>query len=201
MVKDQSHPDARVARTRGQLKRALLSLLNEKSFSEIRIKEIAERAQVNRVTYYDHFASKEELLAELLDEVLGEYGDIIVGMPRRPLAQLPSSDLLKTIRLSVGHIRKHAEFYRIMLLGNGVPNFSNRLHDQMSLSLHESLRRWGSPSADVSIDLFIDWIIGGAIGVYKFWLQGGLRQSEEEIAQQMLKITLASGGVFGMKIV
>ncbi|MBB6669556.1 TetR/AcrR family transcriptional regulator [Cohnella nanjingensis] len=199
MPKVQQYPDARVTRTRGLLKKALLALLEEKPFSGIRIKEIAERARVNRVTFYDHYVSKEELLSELIDEVLTEYGDIIEGMPRSSLAQWPPTNYLGTIRLSVGHIKKHADFYRIMLLTNGVPDFSNRLHDQMSLSLHESMRSMGEVSPDVSLDLFVDWIIGGAIGVYKYWLQEGLRQSEEEIAQQMLKITLASSGVFKLK--
>lgn len=196
MSKASNYPDARVVRTRALLKSALLSLLTEKTFDEIKIKEIAEKAGVNRVTYYDHYSSKDELLAELTEDVLAEYADIIEGMPSVSLSQWPSVELIQTIKFSVGHIKKHSDFYTIMLLTNGVPDFSNRLHEQMSRSLHQSMQRIGLIDPDIEFDLFVDWIIGGAIGVYKHWLQNGMRQTEEEISRQLLKITLASSQVF-----
>ncbi|MCQ6559398.1 TetR/AcrR family transcriptional regulator [Paenibacillus mendelii] len=195
-MRARQNTDLRVMRTRGQLKAALLSLLLEKTFDEIKIKEIAEKAGVNRVTYYDHYSSKEEILTELIEDVLNEYADIIEGMPVIPPSHGPSVEFMKTIRLSVGHIKKHSDFYGIMLLKNGVPDFTNRLHDQMSQSLHQSVHQMARVHPDIEFDLFVDWIIGGAIGVYKYWLQNGMRQTEEEISRQLLKIALASSQVF-----
>ncbi|QHT59090.1 TetR/AcrR family transcriptional regulator [Paenibacillus lycopersici] len=198
MTKVAHESDARAVRSRKQLKHALIALLSEKPFNEIRTKEIAERAGINRVTFYDHFAAKEDLLDELIDEVLTEYADIIENAPSSLQAD-PSVQLVHTIRLSVRHIQKHAEFYRIMLLTSGVPDLTNRLHDQMNRSLHLSFARSKEATADIDHDLFIAWIIGGAIGVYKYWLQSGMKQSEEEITKQMLRITLASRHVFNVR--
>lgn len=184
--------DTRVVRSRKVLKSALLQLLSEKPFSLIKTNEIAKAAGINRVTFYDHFSTKEELLDELVDDVLSEYGDIIEASPGDAKGLASSDELYHTIRSSVRHIKKHAEFYRIMLLTNGVPDLSNRLHDQMSASLHKTFRKAGALSSAIEYDLYIDWIIGGAIGIYKNWLQNGLRQTEEEIAKQMLIITTAS---------
>ncbi|MBM7568405.1 TetR/AcrR family transcriptional regulator [Paenibacillus sacheonensis] len=196
MTKVVHESDARTARSRSQLKSALLELLGEKPFSQIRTKEIAGRARIHRVTFYDHYAAKEDLLEELIDDVLTEYADIIESTPSNLIAQWPPMLLVKTIRQSIRHIGKHAEFYRILLLTNGVPDLTNRLHDQMSRSLHVSLGRMSTKHADIDYDLFIDWIIGGAIAIYKHWLQSGMKQTEEDIAKQMLRITLAAGQVF-----
>ncbi|HEY2491677.1 MAG TPA: TetR/AcrR family transcriptional regulator [Paenibacillus sp.] len=196
MSKVYDYPDVRVIRTRKLLKSTLLSLLDVKPFDEIKIKEIAEKAGVNRVTYYDHYSSKGELLSELISDVLSEYEDIIEGMQGVTHSQRPSAKYMKTIRLSVGHIKKHCDFYKIMLLTHGVPDFSNRLHEQMSQSLHHVMYRMNHVHPDIESDVLVNWIIGGVIGVYKYWLQNGMRQSEEEISRQLLKITLASAQVF-----
>jgi len=42
---------------------ALVELMAEKKFDAISVQDIAERATVNRTTFYDHFADKYELFA------------------------------------------------------------------------------------------------------------------------------------------
>ena len=58
---------ARQARTTENLKEriadALLELCSEKSFPDISISEITDRADVGRATYYRHFSSKEDVIA------------------------------------------------------------------------------------------------------------------------------------------
>ena len=47
--------DRRVRRTREQLKRALTQLLLEKPVREITVRELTDRADVNRGTFYAHY--------------------------------------------------------------------------------------------------------------------------------------------------
>ena len=47
--------DPRVTRTRKLIRDSLTSLLAEKSFESISVQDIAERATVNRATFYAHF--------------------------------------------------------------------------------------------------------------------------------------------------
>ena len=56
-------PDRRVQKTRGLLHGALASLIHEKPYDGIVVKEILARANVGRSTFYAHFRDKEELLA------------------------------------------------------------------------------------------------------------------------------------------
>jgi AcrR family transcriptional regulator len=53
--------DPRVRRTRGLLVRAFVDLLDERGFKAISVQEVAQRATVNRATFYAHFADKYEL--------------------------------------------------------------------------------------------------------------------------------------------
>ncbi len=58
----QEKTDPRVKRTRNLILRAFEELLNEKGFAEITIQDIAERAEINRATFYAHFPDKYALL-------------------------------------------------------------------------------------------------------------------------------------------
>ena len=60
--------DPRVTRTNKLIRGALMSLLAEKSFGAISVQDIAERATVNRATFYAHFSDKFALLEAVTRE-------------------------------------------------------------------------------------------------------------------------------------
>jgi len=60
--------DPRVTRTRKLIRDALTSLIAEKSFEAITVQDIAERATINRATFYLHYTDKFALLDALVRE-------------------------------------------------------------------------------------------------------------------------------------
>ena len=69
MPKDGSN-DRRVQKTRGLLHGAIASLIHEKSYDDIVVKEILERANVGRSTFYTHYRDKDELLDSGIRDML-----------------------------------------------------------------------------------------------------------------------------------
>src|SRR5687768_10975577 len=61
--------DPRVKRTRQLLVQAFTELLSEKDFPSLTVQDIADRATVNRATFYAHFVDK----YALLDYAIREY--------------------------------------------------------------------------------------------------------------------------------
>ncbi len=60
--------DPRVKRTRALLEQAFMDLLGEKGFQAVTVQDIAERAGVNRATFYAHFADKYALLDHCVEQ-------------------------------------------------------------------------------------------------------------------------------------
>jgi len=56
--------DRRVEHTRSLLHRALASLVHEKPYDEIVVRDIVARADVGRTTFYAHYRDKDELLEQ-----------------------------------------------------------------------------------------------------------------------------------------
>jgi AcrR family transcriptional regulator len=59
--------DPRVRRTRRSLQEALAALLERADFENISVQDIAEKADVNRATFYAHYGDKYALLESLVE--------------------------------------------------------------------------------------------------------------------------------------
>ena len=66
---EQSSTDRRVRKTKKQLRLALMELLAEKSAKSISVRELTERADINRGTFYIHYRDVGDLLQRLEDEM------------------------------------------------------------------------------------------------------------------------------------
>lgn len=69
--------DLRVQRTKKAIKTAFVELVNEKGFANVTIKEIAEKAIINRQTFYNYYQDKYDLTEQLNNELLVIFKGII----------------------------------------------------------------------------------------------------------------------------
>ncbi|MGU9560630.1 TetR/AcrR family transcriptional regulator, partial [Lactiplantibacillus pentosus] len=71
-------PSKTAQQSKSWLTLSLLELMKEKSFSDITITEIAEKAQLDRRTFYRHFHSKKDILDRYFEQLCSEYSNYIV---------------------------------------------------------------------------------------------------------------------------
>lgn len=57
--------DIRVKKTKRAIQKAFIALLREKPIEKITVKEIAERAEINKTTFYSHYETLDALTAEM----------------------------------------------------------------------------------------------------------------------------------------
>lgn len=75
--------DLRVERTRRAIQQAFHEMVNEGA-KRITVKELAERAGINRKTFYLHYDSIEALYSEELERILDDYFDNYETTPEAP---------------------------------------------------------------------------------------------------------------------
>src|SRR6266498_3247645 len=80
--------DRRVQKTQDLLHEALASLIREKAYDSISVKEILDRANVGRSTFYMHFGDKDDLLVSGMHDMLRSVQ--AAGLPRsaKPYEQI-----------------------------------------------------------------------------------------------------------------
>ncbi|MDS0524333.1 TetR/AcrR family transcriptional regulator [Clostridium sp. SHJSY1] len=64
--------DLRILKTCENIKRTFSQLLLEKSFKEITVQNICDKALIGRSTFYDHYYDKYDLLTKMVEEILME---------------------------------------------------------------------------------------------------------------------------------
>lgn len=65
--------DLRVEKTYRSLTNEFMGLLEEKSFEDITVAELCDRAMIRRTTFYKHFADKNEFLIFFVKEIRNEF--------------------------------------------------------------------------------------------------------------------------------
>ena len=71
MLSTKNPEDRRIQKTQDLLRGALRSLIGEKPYDSIVVKEILDRANVGRSTFYSHFRDKDDLLISGIYDMLG----------------------------------------------------------------------------------------------------------------------------------
>ncbi len=65
---EMNKDDIRVIKTAKSIHQAFFNLLEEKDYQEITIQDILDGAQINRTTFYKHYANKDTLARQLVEE-------------------------------------------------------------------------------------------------------------------------------------
>ncbi len=136
MLVDQLTPekvDPRVKRTRLLLEQAFMDLIEEKGFQAVTVQDIAEKAGVNRATFYAHFADKYALLDHRIRQ------GFIEEIDRRMLnACHLTKDNLRNLIIAV------CEFTRTINAHckPAQPQFESLVEAQVKGVLHELMLKW-----------------------------------------------------------
>ena len=69
--------DLRVVKTIEAIKQTFDELICEKDFEKITVKELCDRARINKKTFYHYYPTLDDLLAELQLEISSSYIDMI----------------------------------------------------------------------------------------------------------------------------
>ena len=69
--------DRRFRKNKKIIRRAFIDLIIEKGYDKLTISEIAQRADINRMTFYSHYDTIEDIFHEFVDDMEAEIVDAI----------------------------------------------------------------------------------------------------------------------------
>ena len=180
--------DRRILRTRKLLWEALIALIQEKEYSEITIQDIADRANVNRVTFYLHYRDKQDLLEKSVDVIFTDLTSRITPLSGETFRlDVPPQGMILVYQF----IAENATFYRIILGENGIPFLVNRLRKflaEIAMQLLPSLAAQEEPRR-IPIEVVAQYAAGSMIALITWWLEKDLPIPPEEFAHQTLLLT------------
>lgn len=159
----------------------LLLLLQESPLEEITVKEIVEKAGVNRSTYYRHFSSKADVVRHYYSRLLDEY-----------LRTVPDNVPLKNyyVGLFLCFLRHKDEL--LLLEKHGL---SHHLLEEMDARINQI----HGCSLDAVTSLYGNYHMGGIFNCFRYWLKEEMATPPEKLAQAYISFLPKDSSPFLLK--
>lgn len=181
--------DLRVLRTRQSIRMAFYELIEEKGYEAITIQDIADRAMINRNTFYLHHQNKPDLLDTCMDELLSELKNAVVLCPFN-MSPFHISTLETVMQTVLEHISRNTTFYNAMLIEeNRIYQFRAKMENIIKDKLNEgwNLAQGNSPLA-LSKELLLEYLVSSFMGIVMWWVKNDLPLPAGEAASQFSRI-------------
>ncbi|MCI2946868.1 TetR/AcrR family transcriptional regulator [Staphylococcus caledonicus] len=137
--------DPRIIRTKKLLVEAFQEVSREKKMSQITVKDITERATVNRATFYAHFTDKYDILDYTLSvTILKDLNDSLV------ISEVINEEVMSTLFISIAHymaeVHHSCEMNSETFCNQAHKRINNELEDIFTIMLRNSY-----PEHDIDI--------------------------------------------------
>ena len=166
--------DRRVRRTQQLLGDALVSLILEKGYDTITIKDITDRADVGHATFYRHYKDKDELLGQKLADIIQE----LEAFTREPSLQDAEGYLI------FKHAQENSALYRILLNSQGTTRVRKRVQDTIATNILRNCRPLQSTkSSIIPVEIVAHHMAGSMLLLVEWWLDHDMPYAPHQMAK------------------
>lgn len=179
---NSTRPDRRRARTKKMFSEALLSLIDEGSYDDITIQQIADRADLSRATFYLNFSDKDDLLISCLEAI---YDELIAAHKRIQLQDLLPDGVPPSL-IAFQQAAAMRDMYRIMQRSNAAASLNARVKDYLAGHIRDDMifvaQTAGVTNFVVPIDVLVEHMASSLMGLIVWWLNHETDYSAEDMA-------------------
>lgn len=162
-------------------KNALMDLLKEKgSINKVSVRELCDRAELNRSTFYAHYQGPNDLLIEIETELLDATEEHLkkIGAENEIGAH-------KYILSFLQYIRQNDKPFRALLIDSTDPEFRSRFMQQSIIQFVKNLRIVLPKELEQYI---FSYILNGSTGIIIQWIRSDYAADENEIVNLLFSI-------------
>ncbi|MGM9579177.1 MAG: TetR-like C-terminal domain-containing protein [Evtepia sp.] len=181
--------NTRTQRTYDLLLQALTELLTEKTFDEIRVTDLCEKAGIHRSTFYAHFEDKRHLLTFGIQELM----DIF-------LVALPSAADPDAFRRALYRIFKYflknKHEYTMLFLDPRNASAKQLFHTEFVRAFRGVLKEKAPGVPPTDLTLYSQFFTGGLFSVITWWLETDTSMPLDQLAEQFASLNAANFHLF-----
>jgi len=175
--------DRRVRKTKKALREGLAELLTEKGIQNITVRELTDKADVHRSTFYANFVDIYDLYSHIEETVISELRDIFIGKN--------DLDTTQCIILLFDYISANKQISRLVLGSNVGTSFVHRvsaLFKDIYIAYWCTTFNIHAPSD--KLELYAHFLFSGYLGVIREWVVNDFKPSQDELMEIISAIDL-----------
>lgn len=181
--------------TAAKMDKAFLELLEKKDFAYITVKEICERAGVNRSTFYLHYETVGDLLTESVEHMNREFLDYMAQDTKAFISKLrtcPPEELYlvtpEYLKPYLGYIKEHMRLFKTATENAQILGLSDAYNSMYRHVITPILERYRVPERDRAY--IMAFYIRGLMAVISEWVKNGCSDPVEYIISVIRKCVL-----------
>lgn len=163
---------------------ALTMLLEEKAFDKISVKEIVQRAGVNRSTFYVHYLDINDLMEKIESKMSAP---LLAGMYAEDATV---NTVFNEVTLSdfVVYFRRNRAFYRTFFAAHHESSIIQDVAAHVKKNMIEPELMRTKHFSHEEFDLQFEFCMAGFFGVISAWLDSDCAESDEVVANVLQKL-------------
>lgn len=171
--------DRRVKRTKLLLQKTLVDLMLEKEVGKISVKELTQKADVNRSTFYLHYLD----IYDMLEQMENEFVETIQGFFHDFFTPLPTSMPL-TLFINISEwLEQDKEYYVKLLSGTASWQIIQELEARVRDEFITLLQIIFMDEDSLDLRTRVNFTVSGIIGVLRMWVTEGGNTSLVELSE------------------
>lgn len=180
--------DPRVIKTRTNLRRALVYLMQNEKIDSISVQKITETAHITRGTFYLHYKDKKDFVKKAMDEIINEFFESVM---------VESTTLVKgktiqvmSLNRAFDYIEKNSDIFTILLDRAQNNNFYRQLYSRLTEKMETFVREMGDnlDDLDVPMKVQVAFTASAILGLIAQWLNNGLIYTAKYMTKTVSKI-------------
>ena len=178
--------DRRVRKTKKAMTEALAELMLEKPLNSISVREISELADINRGTFYLHYRDVYDMVDTLRSEMFEQFDEIVEkhsGM-KNPNEIFPL--LVELYNL----LAENAKLVHVLIGKNGDAGFVDKLKEVIREKCFADIQSRLNTKNISEYKYLCNYIVYGCIGICGTWLEDGMKETPNEMAEITGRIIL-----------
>lgn len=187
----KAREDRRVRITKQAIRESFVELMGRYPISKISVKMISESADINRSTFYAHYADQYDLLHQIQKETISDIRAYIADKTFTKGSQITTPILAQVLE----YARDNAAVFIVLLNDNSDMTFKNDLmlvaHDQALKEIR----------ADANLDpqtskYLQHFAIDGLMSIIQTWLEDDAPEEPEQLAEIVTRILFQGMSAF-----
>lgn len=170
----QKQENQRTRLTKRLLRENLLDLLREKPVEYITVKELCERAELNRSTFYAYYTD----VPALYQEMGGELADALL----EHIHAMNQDGKIDT-KPMLAYIRDNRDLFHLLVYRDKYLNANQPVQRQIIQGYFELAPELHLPCAEEEREYFLQYLYMGGTGVIHRWVQNSCDLSPEQVAK------------------
>lgn len=175
-------------RAKNNLKKAFIYLIKKKGYSSITIKDIVEKAEYSRGSFYKYYLDKEDMAHEISNDIIEGY----VGVCRDIFKEgstlyFKNVNTVKTYKI-FEYIKENVDRFDLFGIEDTIPGLKSRLIEAIRLMLRDEMSFYTDKREEHKSDYIINFRAYGTYGVLIQWISNNYSDSPQFIADEIFKL-------------